>query len=102
MANEANLKKFKKGQSGNLKGRPPVLPDLKAAIARCLADEKDGLTALDAVLLALRGRAMKGDVRAAQELLDRGFGKSTQKVEQSITVAEQPLFPDVHTNDSDK
>lgn len=80
-----NLKHFKKGESGNPNGRPPVLPDLKAAIARCLADEKDGLTALDAVLMALRARAIKGDVRAAQELFDRGFGKSTQIIEAKIS-----------------
>ena len=68
-------------------GRPPILPDLKEAIARCLAEEKDGLTALDAILRALRARAAKGDVRAAQELMDRGFGKATQ----IISGAEEAL-----------
>jgi len=72
--------KFKKGQSGNPKGRPK-LPDLKDAIAKVLSEEKDGITALDAILSALRARAAKGDVRAAQELLDRGFGKSKQSMD---------------------
>jgi len=72
--------KFKKGQSGNPKGRPK-LPDLKDAIAKVLSEEKDGITALDAILSALRARAAKGDVRAAQELLDRGFGKAKQHVD---------------------
>jgi len=76
-----NLIPAKKGEVRNPKGRTPVLPELKAAIAKCLADEKDGLTALDAILLALRARAMKGDVRAAQELLDRGFGKSLNNID---------------------
>jgi len=76
--------RYKKGESGNPKGRPPVLPDLKAAIARCLAKEKDGLTALDTILDALGKRAAKGDVRAAQELMDRGFGKSTQIIAATI------------------
>jgi len=76
----SNLKPFKKGQSGNPKGRPK-LPDLKDAIAKVLSEEKDGITALDAILSALRARAAKGDVRAAQELLDRGFGKSKQSMD---------------------
>ncbi len=73
---------FKKGQTGNPKGRPK-LPDLKEAMARVLAEEKDGLTALDAILKALRAKAAKGDVRAAQELLDRGFGRAKQQIEHS-------------------
>ena len=73
-------KPFKKGQSGNPKGRPK-LPDLSQAIAKVLAEEKDGMTALDAILKALRAKAAKGDVRAAQELLDRGFGKSKQSID---------------------
>jgi len=78
--NISNLKPFKKGQSGNPNGRPK-LPDLSEAIAKVLAEEKDGMTALDAILAALRAKAAKGDVRAAQELLDRGFGKSKQSMD---------------------
>jgi alkylation response protein AidB-like acyl-CoA dehydrogenase len=80
-------KPFKKGQTGNPNGRPK-LPDLKAAMARILAEEKDGMTALDAILAALRAKAAKGDVRAAQELLDRGFGRAKQSID--------------HTTDGDK
>jgi hypothetical protein len=72
--------KFKPGQTGNPKGRPK-LPDLKAAMAAVLAEEKDGMTALDAVLKALRAKATKGDVRAAQELLDRAFGRAKQSID---------------------
>ena len=79
---QSNLKPFKKGQSGNPKGRPK-LPDIKAAMAKVLAEEKDGMDALEAVLKALRTRAIKGDVRAAQELLDRAFGKSRQAMDLS-------------------
>jgi hypothetical protein len=83
-------KPFKKGQSGNPKGRPK-LPDLSEAIAKVLAEEKDGRTALDAILAALRAKATKGDVRAAQELLDRGFGKSKQQIEHdgNITIVRE-------------
>jgi len=78
-----NLKNFKKGDDPrrNLKGRPPVLPDLKEAIAKILSDEDGGKKALEKVLEALYKKALKGDVRAAQELLDRGFGKASQIVD---------------------
>ena len=72
-----NNKPFKKGQSGNPKGRPK-LPNLKEACAAILADEKEGKKALEVILAALRAKAVKGDVRAAQELLDRAYGKSKQ------------------------
>jgi hypothetical protein len=81
-------KPFPKGVSGNPKGRPK-LPDLKAAIAKVLADEKDGVNALDAVLMALRQKAVRGDIRAAEVLMDRGYGKSRQTAD--INVASTNL-----------
>ena len=77
---QSNLKPFKKGQSGNPKGRPKI-PDLSQAISKILNEEKDGMIALDAVLKALRARAIKGDVRAIQELLDRAYGKAKQHID---------------------
>jgi len=74
----------------NKKGRPK-LPDLKAAMAAVLAEEKDGMTALDAVLKALRAKATKGDVRAAQELLDRAFGRAKQSIDH--TTAGEAIKP---------
>ena len=81
-----NLKSYKPGQSGNPAGRPKM-PDLSEAIAKILNEEKDGKTALDAILAALRAKAAKGDVRAAQELLDRGYGKSSQPIEHSGNIS---------------
>lgn len=80
--NRTGLVNFKKGQSGNPKGRPK-LPDIKEALIKVLNEEKDGMTALDAVLKALRARAIKGDVRATQELLDRAYGKPKQSIDHS-------------------
>jgi hypothetical protein len=64
----------------NKKGRPK-LPDIKDALIKVLADEKDGMNALEAVLKALRAKAVKGDVRAAEVLLDRAFGKAQSHVD---------------------
>jgi hypothetical protein len=91
---------FKKGQSGNPNGRPK-LPDLSQAIAKVLAEEKDGMTALDAILAALRAKAAKGDVRAAQELLDRGFGKSKQSIDHSGKVDTSPQFDITKLDDNE-
>jgi len=73
--------KFKKGQSGNPNGRPRKLPELDKLLADVLGEEKDGITAGEAILKALRAKASKGDVRAAEVLLDRAYGKSAQVVE---------------------
>jgi hypothetical protein len=71
-------KPFKSGDPRiNRKGRPK-LPDLKAAIAKVLAEEKDGMDALEAILKAQRAKAAKGDTRAAEFLMDRGYGKAQQ------------------------
>jgi hypothetical protein len=75
----SNLQPFKKGQSGNPNGRPKM-PDLKEAMAAALSEQKDGKTALDAIIAAMRAKAARGDVRAAEFLLDRGYGKATQDI----------------------
>ena len=59
----------------------PKLPDISEALEKVLNEEKDGIKALDAVLKSLRNKAIKGDVRAIQELLDRAYGKSKQHID---------------------
>ncbi len=80
--NPKNLKPFKPGPDArrNLKGRPK-LPDIREAMAKVMSDPVDGMTALEATLEALRNKALAGDVRAAEVLLDRAFGKSAQTVD---------------------
>jgi hypothetical protein len=77
--------KFKKGQSGNPNGRPKKLPELDKLLADVLGEEKDGVSAGEAILRALRAKATKGDVRAAEVLLDRAYGKAKQHIENNIT-----------------
>jgi hypothetical protein len=79
--------KWKKGQSGNVAGRPKKLPELRELLANVLGDEKDGKSAAEAILMALRAKATKGDVRAAELLLDRAYGKPKQDIDIEANIA---------------
>ena len=78
--NKLAPKPFVKGQSGNPKGKPKKLPHLDKLLAEVLGEEKDGITAAEAILKALRVKATKGDIRAAEVLLDRGYGKVKETI----------------------
>jgi hypothetical protein len=92
--NPQNLSKYqwKKGQSGNPKGRPKKLPDLKELLISVLGDTKEGKTAMEAVLLSIRAKALKGDTRAAELLLDRAYGKPKQETD-IMTTFTQVIMP---------
>lgn len=90
-----NLKPFKKGQSGNPNGRPKKLPELDKLLADVLGEEKDGMTAGEAILKALRLKATKGDVRAAEVLLDRAYGKAKQSIDHT-TQGEKLIFTPIN------
>lgn len=90
---------FKKGQSGNPKGRPKKpLPILEELLAAVLSDEQAGISAAEAMLMALRAKAVKGDIKAIELLLDRAYGKSKQSFEMSESSAPirviMPQIPD--------
>jgi len=75
-----NLKPFKKGNDPrrNLKGAPKM-PDLKEAIADVIGE--DGVRA---ILKGVQARAKKGDVKAADLLLDRFYGKLKTEMDLNI------------------
>jgi len=110
MANEENLIRFKKGQSGNPKGRPKGSKNRSSTARKWLAleqnknnpitDIEETLSQEDLMTLALIKKAREGDVNAYQKLLDSAYGSPVQQIEQ--TNIEQPLFPDVKEDDSDK
>lgn len=77
----ANLKPCKKGQTNNPNGRPKKLPQLDVLLAEVLGEEKDGMTAAKAILAKLRQKAVGGDVRASEVLLDRAYGKSKETID---------------------
>jgi len=70
-------KQFKPGQSGNPNGRPKKLPELDK-----LLSDVFGADEMERVLKAVYAKALKGDTRAAEIILDRGYGKAKEKVEQ--------------------
>jgi len=96
MANEQNLKPFKKGQSGNPNGRPKK-PDLNQYLIDALNEERNGISAMEAIIKTLIAKAVKGDVRAAQELLDRLYGKSNQRLTHSGD-EKAPVIIQVHSD----
>lgn len=83
---------FKKGQSGNPNGRPKKIPELDKLLADVLGEEKDGVDAAKAILMALRLKAVKGDVRAAEVLLDRAYGKAKQTVDANVIQIPAPII----------
>ena len=85
-----NNKPFPKGTTGNPNGRPKKLPELDKLLADVLGEEKDGLTAAEAILKKLRQMATGGNLRAAEILLDRGYGKPRQSVDSTVMLKEFP------------
>lgn len=84
---------FKKGQSGNPKGRPK-LPDLSELMDKTLGKvDAQGLTAAERILKKLERMAAQGNLKAAEILLDRGYGKPKQSIDHTGTLA--PTTPQV-------
>ena len=110
MAKEDNLKPaWEKGESGNPNGRPKGAKG-RATIARYwlevnqnlknpITGEQENMSQEDLITLAIIKKARNGDVNAYKALMDSGYGAPLQQIEQ--TNIEQPLFPDVTTDDSD-
>jgi hypothetical protein len=91
--------KFPKGKSGNPKGRPK-LPDLNEALAKYLSEEKEGKTALEAVLMKLRQMATAGNLKAAEMLLDRAYGKPKQTTDVTTNGKDIVLPPISWSNET--
>lgn len=83
-----NLKPFKKGEDKrrNINGRPKKIPELQVLLADVLGEQKDGIDAAKDILMALRAKATKGDVRAAEVLLNRAYGMPKQAIDMKAEV----------------
>ena len=62
----------------NKTGQNRKLPGLDILLAEVLGTDGTGKSEAENILIALRTKALKGDVRAAEILLDRSYGKVIQ------------------------
>jgi uncharacterized protein DUF5681 len=84
--------RFQPGQSGNPGGRPKTAPLSQACreiLAQPVPDDAKGRTYAEAIAETLAKNALKGDIRAAQELADRSEGKPRQRLEIEDTPRRQ-------------
>jgi hypothetical protein len=107
MPNEENLKKFSSEYQPEKNGRPKGSRN-RSTIARLWLETtqkaKNPITGVEETLsqedlgtLAMVKKMRDGDVSAYKALMDSGYGAPVQQIEQ--TNIEQPLFPDVNTDD---
>jgi hypothetical protein len=96
MANEHNLKPFEKGVSGNPNGRPKGVANSKVRLLRILemvtsaknpvTGELEDFTIAEQLDIKIIAKAMKGDIRAYQELLDRLEGRAKQTTDLNANI----------------
>ena len=87
---------FKKGDARiNRKGRPVKIRNLDELLRDVLDEDMNGRQAMELVLIALRKKAMAGDKRAAELLMDRRYGKLK-------TLSEIDLTSQLSDTDIDK
>ena len=94
MANEQNLVPFEKGKPGG-PGRPKGVQNSKTRLLRLLelvqkkrnpiTGEEEDFTVLELMDMQMIAKALKGDQRAYQEVIDRLEGKAKQSTELEVT-----------------
>ena len=95
--------KLKSGGAKN-QGRKKSLPALDLLIAEVLADEQNGMSAAEAILKVIRSKAIKGDLKAAEMLLNRAYGKPKEHIDlttqgESLNKEKRMTFSDGSTRD---
>jgi hypothetical protein len=76
----------------NREGRPKKIPALDVLLADLLDDEEESAKM---ILAALIEKAKEGDVRAAQVILDRAYGKPKESIDltsKGESIAPQRIF----------
>lgn len=95
MANEQNLKPFQPGHDPRRdnSGRKPKIPELDELLADVLSEETDGISAAAAILRGLVKSAKRGNVRAAEVLLNRAYGAPRSSVDvRAVQISALPSF----------
>ena len=82
---------FKKGQSGNPKGKPPGIPNAKTRYLRLLTltekiknpvtGEMEEFSIMEQLDMQLIAKARRGEIVAYKEIMDRLEGKAPQNLE---------------------
>jgi len=88
-----NLKPFKKGKDErrNMDGAPKKIANLDKYIIELLGSDSEDAEGLKELLQSLYKQAVrKGNVRAAEILLERAFGKVTTKIDH--TTDDKPFI----------
>jgi hypothetical protein len=98
MANEENLKPFKKGEVSNPAGRPKgsknrstivkELLEFASSQKNVLTGEQETLTQEQAITLAMLLKAGKGDVNAYKALMDSCYGAPKQTTDTNLNVSD--------------
>jgi len=116
MPNPENLKPFKKGTSGNPKGRPVGIPNSKTRLTRILkltqelenpvTKELEEFTVAEQLDLAQIAKARKGDTRAYQVLMERLEGRPVQDIDvttngQNIVMYMPEKLPDDYETETE-
>ena len=91
--NGGTLHLLEKGETANPKGRVKKLPDLDVLLSDVLGIAEDGKSAAHDILVALYKKAKRGDVRAAELLLERAYGKPKQPIEHSGEIKGFKIMP---------
>jgi hypothetical protein len=112
MANEENLKPFKKGQSGNPNGRPKGKRsrstvatqwlEVSQKVKNPLTGENEDLEQQDIMTLALIKKAREGDVSAFRELMDSAYGKPLTTIDHSNNGDKFEARPSIIFTNADK
>ena len=95
MANEQNLIPAKKGEVRNPNGKPKGVQNSKTRLLRLLelvqkkrnpiTGEEEEFTVLELMDMQIIVKALKGDQRAYQEVMDRLEGKAKQSTELEVS-----------------
>lgn len=111
MANNENLKPFKKGKDSrrNMSGRPKGSLSRSTIVKKWLeateeaenpiTQEVENLSQADILVLALMKKAREGDVAAFKELFDSAFGKIINA--QEVTIKEELDIKEIDAKDLD-
>jgi hypothetical protein len=76
--------RWKPGQSGNPGGRPksaPLSQACREVLALPVPGDPQGRTYAEMIAATLAGKAVEGDIKAAQELADRAEGRARQSID---------------------